>query len=233
MTTMVFSDFDSADSVALSAANDIAQLLLDLLESKTKVQIVVTGGTVGIKTLACLAPLLVKLDLTKLHIWFSDERFVERASADRNAVQARLALLDQLEKQGASIHEFPAVEDGDLAQAAKAFAETWFRDAPEFDLVLLGMGPDGHVASLFPASEPVLVNQFLAFEQNSPKPPSERISLSFPSLNLADRIFFLVAGADKNEAVKKVFAGEYLPAGKVHGRKETRWYLDKQAAAGI
>jgi 6-phosphogluconolactonase len=233
MQRNVLRDFESADSLASSAANDVALLIAELIDSKSQVNVVVTGGTVGIKTLADLAPLLVDQDLTKLRIWFSDERFVERASADRNALQARTVLLDQLQKQGAKIFEFPAVEDGDIAEASHAFATAKFTTAPDFDLVLLGMGPDAHVASLFPGSKPDEVNQYIVIERDSPKPPSERISLSFRALNLADRVWFLVAGKDKSEAVKKVFAGEDLPAGKVRGRSETRWYLDKDAASEI
>jgi 6-phosphogluconolactonase len=233
MPRTVLRDFESADSLASFAASDIALALSELIEQKAKVQLVVTGGTVGVKTLACLAPLLVDRDLSKLHIWFSDERFVARSSADRNAVQARFALLDQLVSQGASVYEFPALDDGEIAEAAMGFARSRLAVSPVFDLVLLGMGPDGHVASLFPGSNPSEVNQYLVFERNSPKPPSQRISLSFRALNLADRIWFLVAGQDKSEAVKKVFAGEDLPAGKVQGKQETRWYLDKHAASEI
>jgi len=233
MQKHVFIDFPSADSLASKVASDVASLLTELFSTKPKVQLVVTGGTVGIMTLAALAPLVAEMDMSRLQVWFSDERFVERASSDRNAVQAKGALLNQLELQGASIHEFPAVEDGGIAEAAEAFALAELSTCPRFDLVLLGMGQDAHIASLFPGLNPVFVNDYLVYEQNSPKPPSERISLSFEALNQAERIWFLVAGKDKSEAIGQVFAGKNLPAGKVQGTKETRWYLDVEAASSI
>jgi 6-phosphogluconolactonase len=127
----------------------------------------------------------------------------------------------------------PSSEDGDLLAAAEVFSENFGSDYPSFDIVLLGMGPDGHVASLFPGSKAIEFGKWVVAEPDSPKPPQQRISLSYEALSSAKQVWFLVSGEDKAEAVSRVFDGEDLPATKVSGKEQTRWYLDLAAAAGI
>lgn len=233
MTREVVRDLANADAVASAAAGDLAAKLRDLLDSKPKVHLVVTGGTVGIKTLEKLAPMLTYLDLTRLQIWWGDERFVERGSSDRNFLQASDALLSRIAIPRENLHEMPAVEDGELLQASRAFADSLTSAPPEFDIVLLGMGPDGHVASLFPDSEPEAFGFWIVAESNSPKPPSSRISFSYKALCSAKEVWFLVSGADKAHAVTSVFSGEKLPASLVSGSSRTKWYLDEAAASEL
>lgn len=233
MTREVIRDLANADAVASAAAGDLAAKLRDLLDSKPQVHLVVTGGTVGIKTLEELAPMLIDLDLTRLQIWWGDERFVERGSSDRNFLQAKNALFSKIVIPSENLHEMPAVEDGELLQASQAFADLVMVSPPEFDIVLLGMGPDGHVASLFPDSEPEAFGFWIVAESNSPKPPSRRISFSYEALCSAKEVWFLVSGADKSNAVTSVFAREKLPASLVSGSSRTKWYLDEAAASGL
>jgi 6-phosphogluconolactonase len=233
MIRVVIRDLANADTVAEIAARDLAQKLETLLTSKQSVKFVLTGGTVGIKTLSELAPLIENFDLSRLSIWWGDERFVAADSLDRNFLQAREALLSKVRIPEGNIHAMPSTEDGDLLTATGSFAESLGAQEPSFDIVLLGMGGDGHVASLFPGSEPIRFGKWVVAEPNSPKAPSQRISLSYEALSSANEVWFLVAGEDKAQAVSMVFQNENLPAAKVTGRELTKWYLDEAAASEI
>jgi 6-phosphogluconolactonase len=136
----------------------------------------------------------------------------------------------------ANIHEFPAADELDLEHGAKAFDaqlyEFW-SELPKFDIVLLGVGPDGHVASLFPGHEQVIPGTFTVMESDSPKPPPQRLSLSFEILNNADQVWFTVAGADKAEAVAAAFSlGSTLPVARVKSANNL-WFLDRDAASKL
>jgi 6-phosphogluconolactonase len=233
VTLLVNSEFASADEVATAVANELATKLEALLAAKDKVHLVLTGGTVGIKTLEKLSAKLATKNLTKLHLWWGDERFVTADSNERNFVQADQALLSKISIPDENIHPMPDSSVGDLLTAAEQFRRSIEGIHPNFDVVLLGMGPDAHVASLFPGSSPTAHGKLVASEPNSPKPPSHRISMSFEALNSADEVWFVVAGSDKASAVAKVFAGQDLPATRVSGKKLTRWFLDQAAASEI
>jgi 6-phosphogluconolactonase len=233
MSRIVVRDLEGLDELARIAAQDLAGELKRLLALQQSVNLVLTGGTVGIKVLSEMAPLMAKLDADRIQIWWGDERFVEASSPDRNFVQAREALLSKVLIPEDNIHAMPSTEDGDLREAAEAFSAKIDAYAPSFDVVLLGMGGDGHVASLFPGSSPMEIGGWVVAEPNSPKPPQQRISLSYEALASADQVWFLVAGEDKAAAVARVFHGEDLPATKVTGNQQTKWYLDKAAASEI
>ena len=225
--------FPSANELVKAAAVDLDSHLSRLLTTKGRVDLVVTGGTVGIKTLQELAPLWVSKDLANLHIWWGDERFVAASSDDRNEKQARDALISRLSIPEENLHPMPADNNQGLEAAGDEFSKKFNLDNPHFDVVLLGMGPDAHIASLFPGSLYKSHGTWVVTEANSPKPPSNRISLSYAALNSADEVWFLVAGSDKADAVARVFAAEDLPGAKVKGRRITRWYLDNAAQSRL
>ena len=233
MNRLVIRDLANAVAVAETAARDLAQKLEALLASKQSVKLVLTGGTVGTNALVQLAPLIEDFDLSRLSIWWGDERFVEADNPQRNFVQAREALLTKVQIPEGNIHPMPSIEDGELQLATEMFSESLGAEDPSFDIVLLGMGGDGHVASLFPGSIGIEFGRWVVAEPNSPKPPSQRISLSYEALSSANEVWFLVAGADKAHAVSMVFTDQDLPASKVSGRDLTKWYLDEAAASEI
>ena len=232
MSLEVLKHFSSGEELAKRVAKDLASRILVLVEQKPT-HVVLTGGSVGVKTLSELAPLLKGKDLDNLNLWWGDERFVGEESQERNYVQAHQALLSHIEIPAQNIHPMPANEVFSLAEACANFASDLESASPEFDLVLLGMGPDGHVASLFPGANPKKYGSFVVAESNSPKPPPERISLSFEALCSAREVWFLVAGEDKAPAVSEVFVEKKLPAALVSGRELTRWYLDAAAAKNL
>lgn len=232
--------FNDADGVAIAAAQAVVLRLSQLLDTKPLAHLNITGGTVGILTLAKLGEIDSSVDWNRVHIWWGDERFVEKASNDRNAVQANNAWLAASSIPSENIHPFPASDDGlTLDEAAAIFEHEVGKyaaggaSAPVFDIVLLGMGPDGHVASLFPGSEAFRSSTTVIAEHNSPKPPPQRLSFTYDAINSASEVWFTVAGADKAAAVEAVFTDEEcdLPAAKIAGSIKTVWFVDQ--AAGV
>jgi len=234
--------FLDSDAVARGAAEALLEKLNLLVPSQEFVHIALTGGTVGIATLARFAelPLAKSLDYSKVHFWWGDERFVNHDSADRNAKQAHDAMFRFLNVDYANIHPFPAADDGvGLEDAATSFAavlasfSTSGSGYPRFDVVLLGMGPDGHIASLFPGKTPPPAGATVFAEHDSPKPPPQRLTLTYEVINSADEVWFTIAGADKAEAVSVAFSDtpERLPVGRVRGNQKTLWFIDQTAGA--
>lgn len=220
--------FTDAEGVAVGAAEAISKRVAEMLAEQSVVNLVVTGGTVGILTLAKLRE--VPMDWAKVHVWWGDERFVDRNSGDRNELQARNALLDHIDIPAENLHAFPASDEGlSLDEAAGKFRKEV--SGVNFDILLLGIGPDGHVASLFPGKE--ASGDLVVAEHDSPKPPPMRLSLSYEAINSAREVWFTVAGADKQNAVATAFgeSPEQLPVGRVRGRERTVWFVD--ATAGV
>lgn len=225
--------FKDSHGVATAAAADFFEFVKAKLEIQDRVDVAITGGTVGIATLAAANELdFNSLDLKRLHLWWGDERFVESASSDRNANQANSAWLKNLVIPKENIHAFPASDEGlSLDEAAHSFEDLFIASGIDFDLMLMGMGPDGHIASLFPGKEHGDAAKAVVAEHDSPKPPPLRLSFTYDVINNAKQIWFTVAGADKAEAVSVVFGDEpaKLPAGRVTGKEKTVWYVDQTA----
>lgn len=197
--------------------------------------VVLTGGTIAVDLHRAIASLGLErgLDFDGIEFWFGDERFVAPDSPDRNAVQARSSLLDPV--GAAHVHEMPSTASAATPEHGAHLYEEELAGVEEFDLVFLGMGPDGHVASLMPG-----LPQLAATEQGvvgvtgSPKPPPERISLTFPRLNRARSVWFIVSGDAKAEAVEHALSTEgsveQTPARGITVPDQL-WWLDRGAAA--
>ena len=221
---------ESPEALIAQAISDFAELVGELRKSKSELTVLLTGGTLGIEFIAALGE--TSVDLTNIHFIFGDERHVPRDHADRNEQQALVAFPGLQ----SNLIRYPEASEK-LEDAKQAFSfelESLFGpiESPsrQIDLTILGMGPDGHIASLFPgvAHE----DAWVVSEANSPKPPSERLSFSYQALNNSERVWFLVAGAGKADALRSVNAGQ-LPASKVQGLSETRWYLDKEISDAL
>lgn len=224
-------------------AGDVASRLLAELELAQAdggvPQIGLTGGSIADalhREVARRAP-DSSVDWSRVVVWWGDERFVAAASADRNAQQAREAFLDALPFDPAHVHEMPAADAGlDLDAAAASYADDLrAHGSGGFDVLMLGMGPDGHVASLFPGHPALDVRDAVTVAvRDSPKPPPERISLSFEALNRSRQVWFLVSGAGKADAVAAALAEDgsvsQTPARGVRGTEQTVWWLDEASA---
>ena len=237
--------------VATAAAEATASQLATALEKRNLAHLVVTGGTVGTATARALPATLAaaEVDVSRLHIWWGDERYVDPDSSERNEVAVRSGLLEPLQEAGMpprNIHAMPSPADGMSLEEATAWygqqldqsgGDEPFRTRGRafFDVLLLGVGPDGHIASLFPEHpDQRQVGATAVAVSNSPKPPPERISLTWPVLNSARHVALLVAGEEKAAAVA---AGHgdiepwVLPASAVRGLHSTTWFLDRAAAS--
>mgnify|MGYP002654564064 CR=1 FL=1 len=231
--TQVFS-FESDSALTAQAATDIAKLLQLAISERGAARLVLTGGTLGIKILADLAR--QGLELNKLEVFFGDERYVPFDHADRNEQQG----LDAWpELASCVLRRFPD-DVQPLAAAAEAFdAEVTdllgpiASDFAVFDVLVLGMGPDGHIASLFPGHQHDV--KWIVAEPASPKPPSQRLSFSYQALNRSRAVFFLASGGAKAEVASCAISNSdcELPAAKVKGVEQTRWYVDQEISRAL
>jgi 6-phosphogluconolactonase len=226
--------FSNTTQLTSMAASDVAVILVAAIKERGRATLVLTGGTLGIQILGDLAD--QNLDLEKIEIFVGDERYVALDHPDRNEFQSIEAWP---ELAGAHFNRFPATGRPLDAAAEAANAEFVNKFGPidtasaVFDVVLLGMGPDGHVASLFPGKQHEMA--WVIAEHASPKPPAQRLSLSYQALNRARNVFFLASGEGKLEAAKSAIqdVNSQLPAAKVTGLDLTRWYLDEEISRGL
>ena len=185
--------------------------------------------------------LLGLVDWGRLHVWWGDERYLPTGHPDRNDTQNRAALLDSLPLDPAKVHAVAGPDrSGSVHESARGYAGELAAAAapgqpvPDFDILLLGVGPDAHVASLFPGHGSLSVTDRAVMGiSDSPKPPPDRVTMTFPTLARATQTWFLVSGADKADAVQRSLAGaptNQAPAGTPHGRQRTLWLVDAAAA---
>lgn len=220
-----------------------------VVAAKGEANIALTGGTLGIDILAAInaSPRRDSIDWSRVTVWWGDERWLPSGDAERNETGARAALLDHVALEPARIHPFPASGGADsldsaLDRAARRYSSELAEAAGgsgtvNFDLMFLGVGPDGHVASLFPGREGIRsTERGTVAVRNSPKPPPERLSLTLPAINASDRIWLCLAGAEKASAFGLALADVStieVPAAGVEGRLETLFLVDQAAAVSV
>jgi 6-phosphogluconolactonase len=238
-------------SAELLAESVSARLITTLVDAQSNGRVphwVLTGGTIADRVHRAIAasPARDAVDWHRVELWWGDERFVAGDDHERNEIQAREALLDSLRLDPARVHPMPSSDgqDADPDAAAAAYADTLKRATqpedhglvPTFDVVMLGVGPDGHVASLFPGKPALYDERPVTAVRGSPKPPPTRISLTMPSLRHAREIWFVVSGEDKARAVHLALSGAgavQVPAAGPRGIQRTLWLLDQQAASQL
>jgi 6-phosphogluconolactonase len=239
-----------AEGLARSVASALVARLAAAQAVHGTASVVLTGGGIGTAVLGHVAALAAEpehavVDWTAVDVWWGDERFVPAADDERNERGARRALLEPVGVPDERVHAMPP-SDGSYADADEA--ADWYagelaayapegRRLPRFDVLLLGMGPEGHVASIFPDSPAVTDERTVFAVHGSPKPPPTRISLGFAAINSAEEVWLLVSGAGKAEAVARALErgddAAQLPAAGVHGVRATRWLLDEEAAGQL
>jgi 6-phosphogluconolactonase len=233
-------------SLAGAVAARFLTKTLDILDTQEVVHLALTGGSMGSAVLEAVAssPAHTSLDWSRIHFWWGDERWLPEGDPERNDKQSRDALLDRLDLGDDQVHAFPASDSGlSLDEAADRYADELARFGtgevrhPVFDITFLGVGPDGHIASLFPHRAGIeITDRTVISVRDSPKPPPERLSLTRPVLNASQRIWFVLAGADKASALGLALAGasrEEVPVAGIKGRKRTVFFIDRDAAAEV
>jgi 6-phosphogluconolactonase len=218
-----------ADATEL-AAEVIAQALA-LIGKALKVQsefhLVLTGGSLGLSISEGLVQEFnsVQDGFKGLHIWWSDERFVEAESTERNASIFHKKLLNS----NLVVHQVPAKDQVERIEDSLAIYEKSLKGI-SLDLNILGVGPDGHVASLFPGFTDIDDQRQVIAITDSPKPPAERISFTMATINSAREVWIVAAGESKSEAVTKIIEADLsIPASYVRGSNHTRLIVDTEA----
>ena len=226
--------YSSSDELADAVASQLLTRLIGL-QATGEVNLCLTGGRIANRMYESLAALAEGSDLdpSKLHIWWGDERFVSLSDPDRNASQSFGILARTISLRPGQTHAMPA-KDGRADSDEAAFSYAQELGDTVFDVCLLGMGEDGHVASLFP-KHPSFTQSTSATVigvTDSPKPPAERVSLTMQAINRSRAVWVMVGGEGKAEAVKRTIGGdETLPSTAVQGREETFFFLDQAAAS--
>lgn len=236
-----------ATLLARAVAARLVTRLVDVQSARGSASVVLTGGGIGTAVLAEVAasPARDAIDWDALDVWWGDERFLPAGHPDRNETAARTALLDRVPVDPARVRPIPGPDAVDDAETAAERYAALLRAAarpedhgpvPSFDVLLLGVGPDGHVASLFPGQPGVYDERPVCAVYGAPKPPPTRVTLTFPSIGAAREVWVVVSGEDKAGAVAMALGGAgriQVPAAGIAGRQRTLWLLDGAAAAKV
>jgi 6-phosphogluconolactonase len=226
-----------ADAVAEALATRLTARLAEIQRESRVPQVALTGGRIGTLAYQRLASegAASAVDWARVELWWGDERFVAADDDDRNDHATLQVLRAALPLHDERIHRMPA-SDGGLGLDAAAEAYATELGATVFDVCLLGMGPDGHVASIFPEHPSSAAPGRVIAVRNSPKPPPDRISLTLEVINESHEVWFLVAGSDKAAAAQQALEGAGqppVPAAAVSGVERTVWLIDEAASADL
>lgn len=222
MNTTQFSPFvyEDAEQLALAVAQRIAQLAAQAIAARGVFNLALAGGETPRRCYEQLRYMVI--DWAHVHIYFGDERCLPVGDSQRNDSMVCDSLLDHISLPPANIHRIPAQLGAQ--QAATRYILVLAEDA--LDLALLGLGEDGHTASLFPANPATESADAVVPVFNAPKPPSDRVSLGMSTLNASRNKLFLVAGASKRYALEQMSLGIKLPAAKI---KNAEWHVERAA----
>jgi 6-phosphogluconolactonase len=240
---------ETSEALAEHTATRVLATLGAALRDRPEAHFAITGGGILEKVLGAIGQSgHDAIDWQRVHVWWGDERYVPSDSPDRNDRPAMALLFDVVDMHPAKLHRMPASDagfgddadaaaDSYSAELADAVPDGTDGDVPAFDVLLLGVGPDGHCASLFPGHPGTRVTDasVIAVRESS-KPPPVRLSLTFPALDAAREVWFVVSGDSKADAVAKALAGAdrvAVPASGPRGRNRTLWLVDRDAAAKL
>lgn len=231
--------FDSHSALGVAAARDIAACAVKAIAARGRFTVAFSGGSLPKLVFPALAAAVPNHRWAHWFVFWADERMVLPSHPDSNFRLAKETLLDHISIPPE--HVFAVDTTLPATKAARKYQkviETEMGNPPKFDAILLGVGPDGHTASLFPG-HPLLTEtqRYVASVLDSPKPPPERVTLTMPVLKNAGSIFFIVTGANKADILPRVLLpadDSQLPAAMVQiANISTHWYVDVAAAGKI
>lgn len=232
------------DTLSHEAAQYIVRIANESIAAHGRFTIALSGGTTPTRLYGLLGsePYSSQIDWKLVHIFWGDERCVAPDSPDSNYHMAQEVLLSKIAIPKLQVHRMPA-DQSDRDAASQKYTDEMrsifgTNDIPDFDLIQLGMGPEGHTASLFPHQASLHEIQRLVMPVSVPKPPPDRLTFTPPLLNAARNVLFLVTGSDKADALQAVLEGEYqpdeYPAQIVRPPNgEVVWMVDKDVARNI
>lgn len=217
MATPTVRRYTSSQALTQGAAENFVGLVREAIDARGTAHVVLTGGTIADAFHRRVAELIdasaatadqPRIAWNLVHWWWGDERYVASDSADRNELQARQALLNRIPVVETNVHPIGALSDGTLDHVASSYRTELDRllGPQPFDLVLLGIGPDAHVASLFPHAAELTATGGTVAVADSPKPPPQRVSLTFDRLTNTREAWILASGESKREAVEELLS---------------------------
>jgi 6-phosphogluconolactonase len=246
LSKLIVETYPDTAALVEAAGDRLAQTIVSAVDARGRAMIVLTGGGTGIGLLSHIGERGEHIDWSKVYVFWGDDRFVPTDDDERNEKQARAALLDRVDIPADNVHPM-AANDGEFGADIQAAAAGYQRElaalaepgqpAPDFDVHLLGMGPEGHINSLFPDTDAVREKSRLVVSvEDSPKPPPQRITLTLPAIQRSREVWLIVSGSDKADAVTAAINGADpvdVPAAGAVGADATVWLLDEAAAAKL
>jgi 6-phosphogluconolactonase len=239
-----FYTFSDLDSLSQAAAERVVSLAHEAVAREGRFSLVLAGGSTPTRLYDLLATAYRdRMPWPDTHLFWGDERFVPFDHPASNAATARKHLVGRVPVPPDQVHPIPTDAESEMAAASEyaRMIREYFEAgrSPGFDLVLLGLGEDGHTASLFPEnmeadlSDTGLVRAVLG---PASRPPRSRITLTYTALNQSRHALFLVSGANKRDPLRSILrnssAAKTLPAARVEALNTVEWFADREAAGG-
>jgi 6-phosphogluconolactonase len=238
--------YPDTDALVTAAGDRLVDAIVGAIGARGTAMIALTGGGTGTAMLRRVGDRAGEIDWSAVHLFWGDERYVPEDDDERNEKQAREALIDRVDIPPGNVHPM-ASSDGEFGEDIDAAALSYEhvlaanaesgQQAPDFDVHLLGMGPEGHINSLFPRSAAVReTSRLVVGVEDSPKPPPRRITLTLPAVRRSREVWLIVSGENKADAVTAALGGadpDEVPAAGAVGRNATVWLLDEAAASKL
>lgn len=225
----------SADQLVEAAARRLVDRIVALQHGQDTVNLCLAGGTTALRVYDAVADLVPGSGLQpeKLTLWWGDEKYVPPTDAERNSLQSLSVLARTVPINSSQTHPIPAPSgSSDPSEAAFAYAQE-LSDVV-FDICLLGLGADGHVAGIFPHSAALEASGLAVGVTDAPLDPPERVTLTLNAINRSRRVWLFVEGESKTDALRGALAGDMeLPAAHVRGTEETLWFVDPAASGEL
>jgi 6-phosphogluconolactonase len=230
--------WEDREALSRAAAAELAQVAAKAIDARGRFDLALAGGSTPRRLYEILAAdYRDRIDWDRTHLFWGDERYVPDSDPLSNCRMARKALIHPLGVTPANVHPMPT-SFADPEQAARAYEQTlrahFGDEMPRFDLVLLGLGPEGHTASLFPGSSALEEEKRWVMPVRVAAEPPLRLTLTLAVLNAAREVFFLVSGPDKCAIVRKILSlspeeTSPFPAARVRPHGRAIWFLDRAA----